>query len=57
MVLPAEHCLPFSTWSLYFAGDGTDHASHKEQGQHDPPLHHPAEQTSTPPRTSDYAKP
>ncbi|MCX4850256.1 hypothetical protein OHB19_33840 [Streptomyces sp. NBC_00893] len=24
----------------YFTLDGTDHAGHKEQGQHDPPLHH-----------------
>jgi transposase len=37
----------------YFALDGTDHAGHKEQGQHDPPLRHPAEQARrrrTPPR-------
>ena len=27
----------------YFALDGTDHASHKEQASHDPPLHHLAE--------------
>ncbi|MGW4470375.1 hypothetical protein ACWENQ_11945 [Nonomuraea sp. NPDC004354] len=27
----------------YFALDGTDHASHKEQGGHDPPPHHLAE--------------
>ena len=31
---------PQFTALRYFALDGTDHRSHKEQGSHDPPLHH-----------------
>ena len=36
----------------YFALDGTDHASHKRAGQHDPPLHHLAEPQRPRPRTT-----